>query len=76
MQRRALAARATAALLGLSVGAAVAQTYPDRPIRMIVPYATGGGTDTVTRIVMKKLSEQLGQPIIVENKPGAGGALA
>jgi len=76
MQRRTLAALAAATLLGLCAGAAVAQTYPDRPIRMIVPYATGGGTDTVTRIVMKKLSEQLGQPIIVENKPGAGGALA
>lgn len=76
MQRRTLAAMAAATLLGLCAGAAVAQTYPDRPIRMIVPYATGGGTDTVTRIVMKKLSEQLGQPIVVENKPGAGGALA
>ena len=76
MQRRNLVVLAAATLLGISADVSVAQSYPDRPIRMIVPYATGGGTDTVTRIVMKKLGEQLGQPIIVENKPGAGGALA
>jgi tripartite-type tricarboxylate transporter receptor subunit TctC len=76
MQRRTLAALAAAALLGLSTTAVVAQTYPDRPIRMLVPFAPGGGTDTATRIVMKKVGEQLGQTVVVENKPGAGGALA
>ena len=76
MQRRTLAALAAAALLGLSTTAVVAQNFPDRPIRMLVPFAPGGGTDTVTRIVMKKVGEQLGQQVIVENKPGAGGALA
>lgn len=55
---------------------AYADDYPNRPLRMIVPYAAGGGTDTVTRIIMKKLSEQIGQPVVVENKPGAGGVLA
>lgn len=55
---------------------ALAETYPSRPLRAIVPFAAGGGTDTVTRIVMKKLSEQMGQPIVVENKPGAGGVVA
>ena len=75
MQRRTLAALATAALLGLSTTTVVAQNYPDRPIRMVVPFSAGGATDNPTRIVMKKVGEQLGQPVVVENKPGAGGAL-
>lgn len=75
MKRRYLAALAAAALLGLSTTAVVAQNYPDRSIRMIVPFSAGGATDTPTRLVMKKVSEQLGQPVVVENKPGAGGAL-
>lgn len=77
MQRRtALTMALSSALLASFTGPALADNYPSRPVRMLVPYAAGGGTDTVTRIVMKKLSEQLGQPITVENKPGAGGALA
>ena len=77
MQRRTVLTMAlSSTLLASFSGAALADNYPSRPLRMLVPYAAGGGTDTVTRIVMKKLSEQLGQPIIVENKPGAGGALA
>ena len=52
-------------------GAAQAQTYPARPIRWIVPYTPGGITDNVTRIVTQKLQESLGQPIVVENRPGA-----
>ncbi len=75
MLRKTLAALATAALLGLSTTAVVAQNYPDRPIRMIVPFSAGGATDTPTRLVMKKVGEQLGQTVVVENKPGAGGAL-
>jgi tripartite-type tricarboxylate transporter receptor subunit TctC len=75
MQRRTLAALAAAGLLGLSTTAVVAQNYPDRPIRMIVPFSAGGATDTPTRLVMKKVGEQLGQTVVVENKPGAGGAL-
>jgi len=47
------------------------QTYPDRPIRVIVPYPPGGGTDTLTRLVSKYMSESVKQPIIVENRPGA-----
>ena len=76
MQRRTLAALAAAALLGLLTTAVVAQNYPDHPVRMLVPFAPGGGTDTATRIVMKKVGQQLGQTVVVENKPGAGGALA
>ena len=77
MQRRQFGALGiSAAVLSLSGHDLPAQTYPDRPIRMIVPYAPGGGTDAVTRIVMRKMSESMGQAIIVENKGGVGGSLA
>jgi tripartite-type tricarboxylate transporter receptor subunit TctC len=54
---------------------ASAQTYPDRPITVIMPFAGGSASDVVSRIVFAKMSSILGQPIIVENKPGAGGNL-
>ena len=52
-----------------------AQGYPNRAIRMVVPFAPGGGTDTNARIVSQKLSEQLGVPVVVDNRPGAGSML-
>ncbi|MCD0505079.1 Bug family tripartite tricarboxylate transporter substrate binding protein [Bordetella petrii] len=54
----------------LAAGTACA-AYPEQPIRLIVPYAAGGGTDTAARMLAKKLSPRLGQPVLVENKPGA-----
>ena len=51
---------------------AVAQAYPARAIRMVVALAPGGGTDVTGRIVSQKLSEQMGVPVVVENRPGAG----
>lgn len=62
--------------LGLLVAAAAAaQDWPARPVRFIVPYPPGGGTDVIARIVQHPLSEALGQPIVIENRGGAGGAV-
>jgi tripartite-type tricarboxylate transporter receptor subunit TctC len=68
--------RATIALLALlfaGAGAAMAQTYPDKPVRVIVPFAPGGPTDVVARIIADKLSLSLGKQFFVENRAGAGG---
>src|SRR5437016_11299545 len=61
--------------LACVAGAALAQDYPTKPIRLIVPFAAGGGNDNVARLVGKHLSDSLGQPLVIDNRPGAGGAL-
>ena len=55
---------------------AAAETYPARPITMITPFAAGSATDTAARLIGKYLQEALGQPVVVENRDGAGGMLA
>jgi tripartite-type tricarboxylate transporter receptor subunit TctC len=62
----------TAALLSFLSVQALAQTYPTRPVKIVVPFGPGGFTDVVARILGVKLSESLGQPVVIENKPGAG----
>src|SRR2546421_3119271 len=64
-----------AAALALSI-AAVAQDYPNHTVSMVVPYAAGGPTDTVARVVAQAMSKPLGETVVVENRPSAGGILA
>ena len=64
------------ALAALHSGDAFAQGFPNRPVRVLVPFAAGGAVDVLARLVGQKLSEGLGQPVIIENRPGAGGNLA
>jgi tripartite-type tricarboxylate transporter receptor subunit TctC len=62
-------------VLAFGVNPAIAQTYPDRAIRLIVPFATGSATDSSARLYAVELSKQLGQQVIADNRPGAGGAI-
>jgi tripartite-type tricarboxylate transporter receptor subunit TctC len=66
---------AVAVLIAAAAGTAWAQEYPAKPIRFIAPFAPGGGTDFIGRVAAQKLSEALGQQVIVDNRPGAGGTL-
>ena len=67
--------RAACALVAASVAPAVAQEYPTKPLRFIAPNLPGGPTDILARLIGQKLTESMGQPVIVENRAGAGGRL-
>src|SRR4030095_8495552 len=60
----------------LATGSAAAQTYPSRPITLVVPYPPGGATDAIARIIQDSMSQALGQQIVIENIGGAGGMIA
>src|SRR5919197_1742846 len=79
VQSYATRASAVASLTGLllagSLGPLSAQTYPDRPIRIVVPFAPGGLNDTVARLIQPHLEKSLGQPVVIDNRPGASGII-
>ena len=69
-------AAALLACVALQIAPSAAEDWPSKPIRMMVGFGAGGGTDVATRIVAEPLGDALGQRVVVENKPGAGGTIA
>ncbi len=72
MNKTSLGALLLAAFSLLGASGTTAQTWPAKPIRIVVPYAPGGAVDTIARVTGQRLSERLGQPVLIDNKPGAG----
>lgn len=73
--KKLLSVVCTAAMLTLTATSTLAQTYPSKPIKIVVPFGPGGFTDVVARILGVKLGESLGQSVVIENKPGAGSTI-
>ena len=70
-----LSVRLLFALLGVSLSGVALAAFPERPLTLIVPFAAGGPTDVLARVVAESLTKVIGQPVIVENTPGAGGTV-
>jgi tripartite-type tricarboxylate transporter receptor subunit TctC len=75
MHRRILVVASLAAVLAAGTGTAWSQSYPTKPVRLVVPFAAGGTTDIIARVVSEKIGAALGQSMVVENKGGGGGSL-
>ncbi len=75
MPHRWLAGAVTLAILSLATMSASAQQWPTHPIRVVSPYPAGSASDTVTRVVLDRVAQLIGQPMVIEVKPGAGGSL-
>jgi len=75
IDRRVMGAALLALAAMFAPSAALSQTFPERPINIIVPYSAGGSSDVVARLIALKLGEQFGQSVVVENKPGAGATI-
>jgi tripartite-type tricarboxylate transporter receptor subunit TctC len=76
MKRLGIALAIAFATIVLNAGNALAQSYPSKPIRLIVPFAAGGAVDVLARLIAGRLGESLSQSVVVENRPGAGGIIA
>lgn len=75
-RRQTLALTSAVALANLSATSAIASTYPDRAIKLLIPFSAGSGTDVTARLMSQEIGKLAGQPLIVENKPGANGFIA
>src|SRR5438477_8230913 len=69
------AARLLGFMLALHAGLALAQAWPARPLKLVTPFPPAGSADVIARLIGQQLSEQLGQPVVIDNRPGAGGVV-
>ncbi|MDF2999629.1 MAG: hypothetical protein K0R27_5266, partial [Xanthobacteraceae bacterium] len=74
MSHLKIAPLALVAALCVAAAPALAQSFPDRPLTVVVPFPPGGASDSTARLLLPKMQEKLGQPVVVDNRPGANGA--